>query len=95
MRLCRNYVVVRVEMVSLVFGVFGLSVKDGQFMEKNMKRNEVKCKLYYQVLKHASNTTNIWFHLQTDHQREYVAMDSQERARPASNGSSTSADSRQ
>ena len=69
-------------------------MKDGQFVEKDKKkRNEVKCKLCFQVLKHASNTTNMRFHLQTHHHREYAAMESQDRARPASSGSSTSAGS--
>ena len=45
------------------------------------------------MLKYASNTTNMWFHLQTHHHHEYAAMESQERARPASSGSSTSAGS--
>ena len=35
----------------------------------------------------------MWFHLQTHHHREYAAMESQERARPASSGSSTCAGS--
>ena len=67
--------------------------KIGQFVEKDKKRNEVTCKLCFQVLKYASNTTNMRFHLQTHHHREYAAMESQERARPASSGSSTSAGS--
>ena len=63
-------------------------------MEKDKKkRNEVTCKLCFQVLKYASNTTNMRFHLQTHHHREYAAMESQERARPASSGSSTSGSS--
>ena len=45
------------------------------------------------MLKYASNTTNMWFHLQTHHHREYAAIESQERARPASSGSSTTAGS--
>ena len=67
---------------------FFFSVKDGQFVEKNKKMNEV-AKLCFQVLKYASSTTN----LQTHHHHEYAAMESQERARPASSGSSTSAGS--
>ena len=58
-------------------------------MEKDKKkRNKVTCKLCFQVLKYASNTTNIRFHLQTHHHRENAVMESQERARPASSGSS-------
>ena len=73
---------------------FGFPAKDGQFVEKDKKeRNEVTCKLCFQVLKYASNKTNMRFHLQTHHHREYAAMESQERARPASSGSSTSAGS--
>ena len=78
----------------MVFDVFfGFLAKDGQFVEKDKKRNEVTCQLYFQVLKYASNTTNMRFHLQTHHHHEYAAMESQERARPASSGSSTSAGS--
>ena len=73
---------------------FGFPAKDGQFVEKDKKeRNEVTCKLCFQVLKYASNKTNMRFHLQTHHHCEYAAMESQERARPASSGSSTSAGS--
>ena len=73
---------------------FGFPAKDGQFVEKDKKkRNEVTCKLCFQVLKCVSNTTNMRFHLQTRHHREYAAMEPQERTRPASSGSSTSAGS--
>ena len=50
-----------------MYGVFGFPAKDGQFVEKDKKRNEVTCKLCFQVLKCASNTTNMRFHLQTHH----------------------------
>ena len=80
--------------ISGIWCFFGFPAKDGQFVEKDKKkRNKVTCKLCIQVLKYASNTTNMPFHLQTHHHREYAAMESQERARPASSGSSTSAGS--
>ena len=79
--------------ISGIWRFFGFPAKDGQFVEKNKKRNEVTCKLCFQVLKYASSTTNMRFHLQTHHHREYTAMESQERARPASSGNSTSAGS--
>ena len=79
--------------ISGIMRFFGFPAKDGQFVEKDKKkRNEVTCKLCFQVLKYASNTTNMRFQLQTHH-REYAAMESQERARPASSGGSTSAGS--
>ena len=77
--------------ISGIWRFFGFPAKDGQFVEKDKKkRNEVTCRLCFQVLKYASNTTNMRFHLQTHHHREYAAMESQERARLASSGSSTS-----
>ena len=60
--------------------------------EKNKMNEVATCKLL-QVLKYVSNTTNMWFHLQTHHHCEYAAIESQERARPVSSGSSTSAGS--
>ena len=45
------------------------------------------------VLKYALNTANMRFHLQTHHHHKYAAVESQERARLASSGSSTSAGS--
>ena len=60
-------------------------------MMQRAKMNNMQA--VFQVLKYVSNTTNMWFHLQTHHHREYAAMESQERARPASSGSSTSAGS--
>ena len=68
-------------------------MKDGQFVEKNKMNEVANMQAVFQVLKYVSNTTNMWFHLQTHHHREYAAMESQERARPASSGSSTSAGS--
>ena len=58
-----------------IWRFFGFPAKDGQFLEKDKKkRNEVTCKLCFQVLKYASNTTNMRFHLQTHHHREYAAI---------------------
>ena len=79
--------------ISGIWRFFWLPGEDGQIVEKDKKRNEVTFQLCFQVLKYASNTTNMWFHLQTHHHREYAAMELQERARPASSGSSTSAGS--
>ena len=45
--------------ISGIWRFFGFPAKDGQFVEKDKKRNEVACKLCFQVLKYASNTTNI------------------------------------
>ena len=62
--------------IGSIFGTFDFPVKDGQIVEKyKRKRNEVTCKLCSHVLKYALNTTNMWFHLQTHHHREYAAME--------------------
>ena len=69
-------------------------MKDGQFGEKNNRNEGANMQAVFQVFKYVSNTTNMWFHLQTHHHEfEYAAIESQERARPASSGSSTSAGS--
>ena len=58
--------------ISGIWRFFGFPAKDGQLMEKDKKkRNEVTCK----VLKYASNTANMRFHLQTHHHREYAEME--------------------
>ena len=80
--------------ISEIWRFFGFPAKDGKFVEKDKKkRNEVTCKLCFQVLKYASSTTNMRFHLQTHHHSEYGAMEARERAKPTSRGSDTSAGS--
>ena len=50
--------------ISGIWRFFGFPAKDGQFVEKDKKkRNEVTCKLCFQVLKYASNDDCSWLDL--------------------------------
>ena len=61
--------------------------RDGQFVEKNKKNEVANMQAVFPGAKVCVKTTNMWLHLQTHHHREYAAIESQERARPASSGS--------
>ena len=58
-----------------IWHVFDFPVKDGQFVVKNKKRNEVTRKLCSHMLQYALNAANMQFPLQTHHHRKYAAME--------------------